>query len=472
MNARTIGYALCLSLVLIGCDDKEAARIQEQTEAQLAALSSKGELTHGAVTVAEEGDSYRVAIADVVMLGTPEAQFRLGSIDYLYERIDETLIRYSDIRIAEPILVEDKAGERLASIAVEIERAGGTWSEPLNSFIAFDGVMPSMRIESGGSEPPVELHDVVFKSETADPGAERTSQSGTATIGSVSGTDSDGAKIDLEGVTITSAFENIDLVAFKAAQDSFESASATGENVAPSVVAMLRSFSGLDGRVEVARIVSDHPTDGRFVLDGLAITFNMADADQQLGRMGLAVAFTGIELPAPILAEEPAAELAAPKALGFNIDFSHVPFQDAAMQIANIAPSMEQMAGDQPELAGLMLVSALQAAFAQSGTEIRLDGTRIEFRDATVTIDGGVDVDPNAALGVVGTMEIALYGLDQLFEAANKLPPGPETDDFTGSLAMLGIMSDRAEENGAPVDRYHVEAAPDGAVYVNGEQMF
>ena len=187
--------------------------------------------------------------------------------------------------------------------------------------------------------------------------------------------------------------------------------------------------------------------------------------------MNLAFGYDSIALPAEATAD-PTMELVTPQVLAFNIDFAHVPFRKAATQLAAIAPSMQEMGQDQPEIAGLMLMSALRAAFSEAGTTIRLDGTRIQLRDALVTVAGGVDVDPNAPFGVVGAMDVSIFGLDALTAAAQELPQTPENQEFLGTLEFLAVMSDRGQDGGETVDRYRIEADAYGAVTVNGQQMF
>ena len=89
-----------------------------------------------------------------------------------------------------------------------------------------------------------------------------------------------------------------------------------------------------------------------------------------------------------------------------------------------------------------------------------------------MTVTGGVDVAPNAPLGVTGTMDISLFGLDALMASAATLPPSPDADEFRGTLEFLATMSERGEDGGEVVDRYHVIADEMGAVTVNGQQVF
>jgi hypothetical protein len=471
---RFLTKACLLSAVLLiaGCEDKKVAEIQAETETQLAALAEEGKLTNGAVTVEAEGDGYRVTIADVVVLTQPDMKLPLGEVSYLHEPLDDETVRYADIRISSPIQMQSAEGEPQGTITYELDSAEAVWSKPLESFISMNLVVPSAQIISSVEQSTVDIVNMTLKSDTVDPAAERTDQNGTLTIERMTVLGEEGDTVVIEGITAESRVMNVDVAAMAAASASFETATTTGENLAPSIVAMLKSFSATDANVTMSRLSHLDPAGAEdFAVTNMRVVGTLADADQQQGRLNFAIGYDSLTLPPAAYAEDPMVELLVPQVLAFNIDVAHVPFQQAATQLASIAPSVGQMR-DQPEIAGLLLLSTLRAAFAEAGTTIRLDGTSIQLKDALMTVTGGVDVAPNAPLGVTGTMDISLFGLDALMQSAANLPPSPDADEFRATLEFLAAMSERGEDGGEVVDRYRVVADEMGAVTVNGQQVF
>ena len=463
---------LSVALLVAGCEDKKIAEIQAETETQLAALAQEGKVTNGAVTVEAEGDGYRVTVADVVVLTQSDMKLPLGEVSYLHEPLDDETVRYADIRIASPIQMQSAAGEPQGTITYEIESAEAVWSKPLESFISMNLVVPSAQIVGTVEQSTVDITNMTMKSDTVDPAAERTDQTGTLTIERMSVLGEEGDTVVIDGITAESRVVNVNVAAMAAASASFETATTTGENLAPSIVAMLQSFSATDANITMNRLAHlDAAGAEDFAVTNMRIVGTLADADQPLGKLNFAIGYDSLTLPPEAYAEDPMAEILAPQVLALNIDVAHVPFQQAATQLASVAPSFGQM-GDQPEIVGLLLLSTLRAAFAEAGTTIRLDGTSIQLKDALITVTGGVDVAPNAPLGVTGTMDISLFGLDALMASAAALPPSPEADEFRGTLEFLAAMSERGEDGGEVVDRYHVIADEMGAVTVNGQQVF
>jgi len=396
----------------------------------------------------------------------------LGEVSYLHEPVDDETVRYADIRIASPIQMQSAAGEPQGSITFELESAEGVWSKPLESFISMDVLVPSAQIVGSVDPSTVDIVNMTLKSDTVDPAAERTDQNGSLTIEKMTVQGEEGDTVVIEGITAASRVMNVDVAAMAAASASFETATRTGENLAPSIVAMLQSFSASDANVTMNRLAHLDATGAEdFAVTNMRVVGTLADADKQEGKLNFAIGYDSLTLPPAALAEDPMVELLAPQVLALNIDIAHVPFQQAATQLASVAPSFGQM-GDQPEIAGLLLLSTLRSAFAEAGTTIRLDGTSIQLKDALITVTGGVDVAPSAPLGVTGAMDISLFGLDALMQSAAALPSSPDADEFRGTLEFLAAMSERGEDGGEVVDRYHVVADEMGSVTVNGQQVF
>ncbi len=144
-----------------------------------------------------------------------------------------------------------------------------------------------------------------------------------------------------------------------------------------------------------------------------------------------------------------------------------------------MALSARQGAAVQPgsgagDLAMMLLLGDLSPAFGEAGTRIGLPHLRIVSEALEATAEGMAEVDPAAANGLTGTLDVALVGLDRTLELLQSRA-GPETPDVQGALMALFWLKTMArretDSEGRPVDRIAVELTADGQILLNGQPM-
>ena len=86
---------------------------------------------------------------------------------------------------------------------------------------------------------------------------------------------------------------------------------------------------------------------------------------------------------------------------------------------------------------------------------------------------GAFDVKPEAAMGVVGALDVALHGLDEAMKLANEAAQSsPNAAQIVGGLAMIQSMAKRETgSDGKPVDRLKLEVDAAGDAKVNGMSL-
>jgi len=451
MKLRLVVLGSLLVLLLTGCDDKQAAEIQAETEANLAKLTASGDLTHGAVTVESEGDGYRVVIADTVVKPAPDMEMHLGTLRYLHSPVDDDMIRYDDAEVDSPISLRDADGTEAGTMVVDIERASGTWYKPLMAFVSVDVLLPSVQMESP-NEPTLQFDNVQATLETEDPSGERTA---------------------LEGLRLESEFSGVNLKAWTEASNALDQAAQTGGDVSGAIVQMIDSLTAVRGSVVLDHMEhADAAGVPQFSLNGMQMTFGVADVDQEAGSLNLAIGYEELTMAETAFAGDPTAGLMAPVSATINVVFSNVPFRQVASTLTAMAPNLTQAGEGQADIVALLVLSALQTALSNADTRIDLSGTQFALKDARMTLDGIVDVDPDAMFGAVAKLDLAIYDLDVLTERAMALPTGPEAQQLQGALMYLASASERSEDGGEPVDRYKIVVTPTGDVQVNGQPVF
>jgi len=472
MKLRLVVLGSLLVLLLTGCDDKQAAEIQAETEANLAKLTASGDLTHGAVTVESEGDGYRVVIADTVVKPAPDMEMHLGTLRYLHSPVDDDMIRYDDAEVDSPISLRDADGTEAGTMVVDIERASGTWYKPLMAFVSVDVLLPSVQMESP-NEPTLQFDNVQATLETEDPSAERTNQTGTMSFDAMRVVEDSGERTALEGLRLESEFSGVNLKAWTEASNALDQAAQTGGDVSGAIVQMIDSLTAVRGSVVLDHMEhADAAGVPQFSLNGMQMTFGVADVDQEAGSLNLAIGYEELTMAETAFAGDPTAGLMAPVSATINVVFSNVPFRQVASTLTAMAPNLTQAGEGQADIVALLVLSALQTALSNADTRIDLSGTQFALKDARMTLDGIVDVDPDAMFGAVAKLDLAIYDLDVLTERAMALPTGPEAQQLQGALMYLASASERSEDGGEPVDRYKIVVTPTGDVQVNGQPVF
>jgi hypothetical protein len=472
MQIRSIAYYSLFALLLSACEDKQAAEIKAETEANLTALVARGSLSHGEVKVDAEGDGYRVEIDGLVVKPAPDLDLHLGTVRYLHTPIDEELIRYEDTQIASPIALRSPDGTDVGTATVDIERIEGSFYKPSLSFVALDMLLNSVEIESP-NEPTFQFDNVQTMIATEDPRAARTNQTGRLSFDALRILGATGERTELGGFRIESKFSDVDLAGWAAASNVLDGAAEDGADIGTAIILMIDSIGSAQGTFALDRIVqSDAAGAEIFSLDGTQVAFGVTDVDKDAGGLYFSVGYQSLALSDTAFAEDPTAELLAPLSMMLNLDLRNVPFRGVAATMMAMAPSISQAGEGQADLMALMVLSTLQTALSSAETELDLSGTQFVLRDARLALDGTVDIDPEAMFGAVANLDLAITGLDGLTERAMALPAGPETEQLQASLLYLATLSERNLEGGEPVDRYKVILTPTGDIQVNGQPVF
>jgi hypothetical protein len=282
-----------------------------------------------------------------------------------------------------------------------------------------------------------------------------------------------GERTELGGMRLESEFSAVDLAAWSTASDALDKAAGSGGDIGGAIVQMIGSIGAARGSLVLDRL-AHADADGAevFSLAGTQLTFGLGDVDQEAGSLQLALGYETLTLAETAFADDPTAELMAPISMNLNFAFSNVPFRQVASTMTAMAPNLTQAGEGQADIIALLVLSALQTALSNADTQVNLSGTEFVLRDARVTLDGIVDIDPDSLFGAIAKLVLAIRGLDELTEKAMALPAGPEAEQLQESLMYLASVSDRSVDGGETIDRYKVFLTPTGDILVNGQPVF
>ncbi|MEX2201211.1 MAG: hypothetical protein WD711_07445 [Dongiaceae bacterium] len=399
-------------------------------------------------------------------------ELHVGTLSYIHVPIDDELVRYEDAGIDSPIAVRKADGTETGSLAIDVERAEGTWFKPLLAFVSLNVLLPSVQMDSP-DDPMLQFDNVEISIETHDPRAERTNQVGALSFDSMRVLEETGERTELDGMRLESEISSVDLAAWTAASNAIDNAAGGGGDIGGAIVQMIDSIGAARGSLVLDHIEhADAAGVEQFSLNGMQITFGIADVDQEAGSLDLAIGYDELTMAETAFDGDPTAGLMAPVSTTINIAFGNVPFRQVASTMTAMAPNLTQAGEGQADIIALLVLSALQTALSNADTRIDLSGTQIALKDARMTLDGIVDVDPAAMFGAVAKLDLAIYDLDVLTERAMALPAGPEAQQLQASLLYLASVSARSEDGGEIVDRYKIVVTPTGDVQINGQPVF
>jgi hypothetical protein len=118
------------------------------------------------------------------------------------------------------------------------------------------------------------------------------------------------------------------------------------------------------------------------------------------------------------------------------------------------------------------MIVALQAAIQTSGAKVEVAPSQLVSELVEMKADGAFNVVQQAMFGVVGGLNVAVRGLDDIVALAQSTPDDMEAQQLIGAAGMLQQYSAREQgADGKPVDKFKIEVNETGQVLINGKPM-
>jgi hypothetical protein len=118
-----------------------------------------------------------------------------------------------------------------------------------------------------------------------------------------------------------------------------------------------------------------------------------------------------------------------------------------------------------------MLV-ALQAVLQTSGAKIEIAPSQLVSELVELKADGMFNVAQQSMFGMIGALNVAIRGVDDLVALAQQTPGDFESQHVMGGAEMLQQYSAREQgADGKPVDTFKIEINEAGQVLVNGKPL-
>ena len=499
-GALAIASAIALTIAtatLAACDNgpdraAQADLLKVDVESQLQVFEKDwagGRLSHtGLAVVPEEGsDRFLVTVDGMKLTPEPGSQIAIGQVTYKVTPKDEKTFLVSDLKVpAEmPFTGPDGATGKLQ---VNVKSYEGLWSREIKTFLDFKSeIADIVATESRGGDVRVQSASLAGKAE--DKGGGLFDMTGTMVVKGASIAEGAGGKLSLGEMTVDGKYDSIKLQEYLAAVARIQALTASQVAAAESGAAapamspedqkqlgeqmmiVARSIKGADWKLSLSDLgFAEAGGATPFHLAKFDLSGAMSGLDGDKAALSLAISHDGLAIDAPET-NTPMAKAVLPRQGKLSVKITEVPTQALSQAIAEGLPGA--IGSGQPVETGLMTLGfSLQSVLASSGVKIAIEPSGWSGDVTKIDAEGAFNVDAAAIFGVIGTLNVALHGLDDLLAMAQADPASPESQQVIGMGAMLQSMANRGQgQDGKPVDQFRIDLTQQGEMLINGKPM-
>jgi hypothetical protein len=495
--ALVLGFGALLALT--GCDkgpDKAqtAAELKTGVEGQLQRIeggSAQKVLSHSAVNVTPQGDAYLVSIEGLKIQPAPEGYLDIGTISYVAKPKDEKSYEVSDLKLPAAMLFKGPDGKERGKLTVTTKAFNGLWLKELGAFQKLDGEFANIAA-TDDSQGDVRVADAKFGNALTDKGGGVFDIVGNMVLSGLAAKDVGGGVFTIAESRFDGTYDSVKLADYQAAvvkyqelmvkQVGLTEASSNGAQpptltpedqkaMTEAISAMAASIKGGDFKLALNGLKYSEAGKDPFTLGALTIGTNIDGINQDKASLGFDIAHQDLALTGEGMTS-PVDQAALPKSGNLSLKISAIPSKDIVKVLADNLPGMASSDMTMAEANATAMFVALESVLQTSGAKIEVAPSQLLSQLLEVKTDGAFDVTPQSTLGVVGALNVAIRGIDDLLALAQKTPDDPSAQQAIGSIGMLQQYSAREQgADGKPVDKFKIELNAQGQFLVNGKPM-
>jgi hypothetical protein len=496
-----LAFGVAGFIALAGCDKgpdraEVAAQLKADVENQLKLTEgSAGSkvLSHTAVTVTpQDDDLYLVAIEGVKVEPAPDGYLEVGTVSYLAKPRDEKSYEISGLKVAETMPFKGPDGTERGKLTLTTKAFSGVWSRELGTLEKLDAEFADVAAtdDQGGD---VRVANLKVNGGLTDKGDGLFDSAGHVVLSGFAAKDTENGVFTISESRLDAKYDSIKLQEYQAAvakyQElltkqlvSLEQASGTTgqppaltpeeeKAMADAVAAMAKAIKGGDFKLALNGLKYTEGSKEPFSLAAFNLGSAIDGINQPKATLGFDLAYQDL-----VVADEdmagPVQQASLPKTGNFGFKITDIPGQDLMKVLTDNLPGM--MSADQAmaQANAMAMLVAVQAVFQTSGAKIEVTPSELAAQLVNLKADGNFNVTPQAMWGVVGALNVAITGVDDLMALAQQTPDDHHAQQAIGTIEMLKQYSAREQgADGKPVDKFKVEVDESGQVLVNGKPM-
>jgi len=494
-----LGLGLAVLLALTACEKgpdraKIAAELKAGVEEQLKkAEGPAGQqiLSHTAVNVTpQDGDAYLVSIEGLKVQPSPEGYLEVGTLSYLAKPKDENSYEVSSLTVPQAMPFKGPDGKDKGKLTVTTKSFSGLYSKALSTFQQMDAEFADISAtdDQGGD---VGVGNAKFTVNMADKGGGVVDATVKGTLTGFTAKENAGGTLSIADTQIDAKYDSWKLTEYQAAALKYQElvlkqaslleqgasgqpASLTPEEqkaLADAITAMAASIKGGDFKIAFKGFKFTEAGEEPFSMGGLTLATVIDGINQERATLNFDIAHQDLVVTSPDMAS-PVTQASLPKSGNLSIKVSDIPSKDMVKVLTDNVPGMTSGDPAMAQTNAMAMVMALQAVIQSSGAKVEIAPSQMLSQLVEIKADGAFNVQPQSLYGIVGGLNVAIRGIDDLLALAQQTPDDYDAQQAMGSIQMLQSYSAREQgADGKPVDKFKIELNEAGQMTVNGKPM-
>lgn len=499
-----LGLGLVALLALTACDkgpdrEKIAADLKAGVEEQLKkAEGPTGQqvLSHTAVSVTPQDDNaYLVSIEGLKAQPSPEGYLEIGTISYVAKPKDDTAYEVSNLKVPQAMAFKGPDGKDKGKLVVTTKSFSGVYSKALATFQQMDAEFADIvATDDRGAD--VGLGNAKFTVTVTDKGSGVADAVVKATLAGFTAKETEGGVFTVAETQVDAKYDSWKLAEYQAAalkyqelvlkqatlleqgasgqSTSGQPASLTAEEqkaLADAISAMAASIKGGDFKIALKDLKFTEDGKEPFSMGGLTLQTVIDGINQDKATLNFDIAHQDLVVNSPDVAS-PVTQASLPKSGNLSVKVSEIPSKDMVKVLTDNIPGVSSGDPAMAQANAMAMLVALQAVIQSSGAKIEIAPSQLLSQLVEIKADGAFNVQAQAVYGIVGGLNVAIRGIDDLLALAQQTPDDYEAQQAMGSIQMLQSYSAREQgADGKPVDKFKIEVNETGQMTVNGKPM-
>jgi hypothetical protein len=486
--------------MLAGCDkgpDKAvtAAELKSSVETQLQKLeasSTQKVLSHSAVNVtAQDDDSYLVAIEGLKIQPSPEGYLEIGTVSWLAKPKDEKSYDVSGLTLQQAMPFKGPDGKERGKLTVTTKAFSGLWSKELNTFQKLDAEFADIAA-TDDNKGDVRIANAKFSGEATDKGAGVFDTVGNVVLSGLAAKDAVGGVLTVSDARLDGKYDSVKLADYQAAAIRYQelavkqmalveqgtaatpppSLSAEEQKAMSDAIAiMAASIKGGDFKIALKDLKYTDSVGEPFTMGALTLGTVIDGINQDKATLAFDIAHQELAVATGEMAN-PLDQAALPNSGNLSLKVTDIPSKDIVKVLADNLPGVASNDAAMAEANAMAMLVALNAVFQASGAKIEVAPSQLVSKIMDLKADGNFSVTPQSVFGMVGALNVAIRGIDDLVTLAQQTPEHSNSQQALGVAGMLQQYSRREQgADGKPVDKFRIELNEAGGITVNGKPM-
>jgi hypothetical protein len=499
-----LGLGLAALLALSACDKgpdraKVAADLKASIEEQLKKVEGPADqqvLSHTAVSVTPQDDNaYLVTIDGLKAQPSPQGYIEIGTVSYVAKPKDETAYEVSNLKVPQAMPFKGPDGKDKGKLVVTTKSFSGVYSKALGTFQQMDAEFADI-VATDDQGADVGLANARFTVDVTDKGGGAVDAIVKATLAGLTAKETSGGLFSVAETQVDGKYDSWKLAEYQAAALTYQElilkqaklleqgasgqsgsgqpASLTPEEqkaLADAISAMAASIKGGDFKIALKGLKFTEGGKEPFSMGGLTLQTVIDGINQDKATLNFDIAHQDLVVNSPDMAS-PVTQASLPKSGNLSVKVSEIPSKDMVKVLADNVPGVTSGDPAMAQANAMAMVVALQAVIQSSGAKIEVGPSQLLSQLVEIKADGAFNVQSNALYGIVGGLNVAIRGIDDLLALAQQNPDDYEAQQAMGSIQMLQTYSAREQgADGKPVDKFKIEVNQAGQMTVNGKPM-